>query len=74
MDGADLAASQAWAWYNLPGAKGSLYKQGTYGDIKLLAGGGWADGTACGSRSRDARNYRWNTNTNIGARFLAEPL
>jgi hypothetical protein len=74
MDGADLAASQAWAWYNLPGAKGSLYKQGTYGDIKLRAGGHWDDGTHCGSRSRNANNYRWNTSATIGARFLTEPL
>jgi hypothetical protein len=64
----------SWAWYNLPGSKGSLYRQGTYGDIKLPAGSNWADGTACGSRSRAAHNSRWTADAHISARFLAEPL
>ena len=38
----------------------------------LLAGGNWNNGTNCGSRSRNANNYRWNTNTNIGARLAAD--
>lgn len=33
----------------------------------LLAGGNWNNGTDCGSRSRNANNYRWNTNANIRA-------
>ncbi len=61
-------------WYNLPGAKGSLYRQGTYGDVKLHAGGRWNNGTYCGSRSREATAYRWATSTTLGGRFLAEPL
>ena len=69
-DATDIAA---WGWYNIPGSKGSLYKQGTYGDVKLRAGGGWADGAHCGSRCRGAANYRWGTSTYVGARFLAEP-
>jgi hypothetical protein len=36
---------------------------------ELLAGGNWNNGTNCGSRSRNANNYRWNTNTNISAQF-----
>lgn len=64
----------AWGWENLPGAKGSLYKQGTYGDVKLLAGGHWADGANCGSRCRIASYFRWNTTTAIGGRFGAKPL
>lgn len=64
----------AWAWYDLPGAKGSLYRQGTYGDIKLLAGGDWYTGTSCGSRCRDAYVYRWDASANFGGRFVAEPL
>ena len=64
----------AWAWYDLPGAKGSLYKQGTYSDVKLRAGGDWASGTDCGSRCRYAHSYRWYTVTNIGGRFVAEPV
>ena len=34
----------------------------------LLAGSYWDNGAYCGSRSRNANNYRWNTNTNIGRR------
>ncbi len=61
----------AWDYYNLPGAKGSLYRQGTYGDIKLLAGGSWYDGSGCGSRSRGAYYYRWYTSSALGARGCA---
>jgi len=42
----------AWAWYNLPLDKGQLYRQGTNGDVKAVAGGIWNDGTYSGSRSR----------------------
>ena len=73
-DGADEAAHQAWAWQDLTGSKGSLYKQGTYGDIKLLAGGVWDDAPHAGSRCRFASRYRWYTHTYIGARFASEPL
>ncbi|MFH2125529.1 MAG: hypothetical protein ABIK12_03380 [Pseudomonadota bacterium] len=58
----------AWSWQDLPGSKGSLYKQGTYGDAKLLAGGSWGYGSYCGSRARGANYYRWNADSNIGAR------
>ncbi len=64
----------AWVWENLSGAKGALYHQGTYGDVKLLAGGYWSYGSHCGSRSRIADNDRWNTNPAFGARFASEPL
>ena len=64
----------SWSWYNLPGGKGSLYKQGSYGDVKLLAGGSWHHGTFCGSRSRNTGNYRWDTSSNIGCRGRSEPL
>ena len=63
-----------WAWHNLPApGRGSLFRQGTYGDVKLLAGGSWSLGTACGSRCRTASDSRWSTHASIGARFLAEP-
>ncbi len=64
----------SWAWYDLPGVKGSLYKQGTYGDAKLLAGGTWTNATNAGSRSRHAYSYRWDTNSSLGARFASEPV
>ena len=63
----------AWAYYDLPGSKGSLYRQGTYGDAKLLAGGYWSNGSYCGSRARGAHYSRWNAVAYIGARFRAEP-
>ena len=73
-DGADEAAHQAWTWEDLAGAKGSLYKQGTYGDVKLIAGGDWVAAATGGSRSRHAGNFRWNAYTTLGARFASEPL
>ncbi len=62
-----------WAWYNLPGTVGSLYKQGTYGDVKLLSGGYWANATDCGSQARYAYSSRWITTSSLGSRFVAEP-
>jgi hypothetical protein len=71
MAGADLAAAQAWAYQDLTGSKGSLFKQGTYGDVKLLAGAYWSGGATSGSRSRSANDYRWLANSGIGARGCA---
>lgn len=70
----DPTVDPAWAWYDLPGAKGSLYRQGTYGDVKLRAGGSWANGSSCGSRCRGATGYRWLASSDIGARAVAEPV
>jgi hypothetical protein len=64
----------SWGYYNLPESKGSLYRQGSYGDVKLLAGGNWSPGASAGSQARNASNYRWFTSTNIGGRALAELL
>ena len=66
-----------WGWYDLPGAKGSLYNQdGVNGraDVKLQAGGYWAIGAECGSRCRDASNPRWGVSSAYGARGAAEPV
>jgi len=62
----------AWGYYDLPGSKGSEYRQGTYGDVKLLAGANWTCGAASGSRARDASYYRWSTYANVGCRFGCE--
>lgn len=69
----DLAyiSSPAFAWYDL-GSKGSLYRQGAYGDVKLHAGGDWNDGSACGSRCRRAYSYRWLALTFLGGRGRSE--
>ena len=73
LDGVDLAACKTWAWYDLPGAKGSLYREGDYGDVKLIAGGDWVDAANCGSRGRDASGCRWSTGTSIGGRGRSLP-
>ncbi len=61
----------AWGWDDLPGSKGSLYRQGTYGDVKLLAGGYWLNGSACGSRSRNGGDFRWVAAAALGGRFAS---
>lgn len=63
----------AFAYYDLPGAKGSLYKQGAYGDVKLCAGGYWAFAAYAGSRFRRATYWRWISDAGLGGRFCAEP-
>jgi hypothetical protein len=66
-----------WDWYNLPGAKGSLYNQdGVNGraDVKLFAGGCWTSGVDCGSRSRHATNSRWTTAADLGGRGWSRKL
>lgn len=69
----DLALnSQGWDYYDLPGTKGSLYRQGTYGDTKLVAGAHWSHGSISGSRSRFGHIYRWYTASSLGGRFRAE--
>lgn len=62
----------AWGYYNLPEAKGSLYRQGSYGDVKLLAGGSWSHAAYAGSRARLATYYRWGTPASIGGRPVAD--
>ena len=66
---ADVAP--AWAWYDNAGSRGSLYIQGTYGQVKLRAGGSWTHASYAGSRARIAYYFRWNVGTDIGARFAA---
>jgi hypothetical protein len=38
----------------------------------LIAGGNWNNGTNASSRYRNANNYQWNANTNIGSQFTSE--
>ena len=67
----DASYSGAWGWQTLGGNKGSIYRQGGTGDVKLLAGGSWNIGTACGSRCRYAYYYRWVTYSAFGSRGCA---
>jgi hypothetical protein len=70
----DLSCGTGFNYYNLPGTKGSLYRQGGTADVKLAAGGNWNSGSGCGSRARYAYYSRWDTSTSFGARFVSEPL
>jgi len=71
----DLASySLAWTYQDAGSNKGSIYKQSTYGDVKLLAGGSWPNATYAGSRYRIAAISRWSTYSDVGARFASEPL
>ena len=63
-----------WNWVDPGGSKGNVYKQGTYGDVKLLAGGNWNSGSTCGSRCRYANVSRWLAASYIGGRFCCESL
>jgi hypothetical protein len=65
-----VGTGAAWNWYDLPGAKGSLYNYSTDGtaDVKLVAGGTWGRSVACGSRCRSADLCRWNVGSGLGAR------
>jgi hypothetical protein len=62
----------AWDWYDLPGAKGSAYRQGTYGITKITFGGHWSHGTDCGSRCASLNDSPWGTVSYIGGRFACE--
>jgi hypothetical protein len=63
-----------FSWYTLPGSKGSLYRQGSSGDVKLRAGGGWSAGANCGSRARSAGSTRWHSSSSSGCRGCARSL
>lgn len=71
----DLAyvSGPAYAWYSLPGSKGQLYRQGAYGDVRLLAGAVWSAGSFSGSRSRFAYYSRRSSDAGIGSRGRSEP-
>lgn len=66
--------SPAWDYYDLPGSKGTIYRQGDYGDVKLRAGGAWSGGMNSGSRSRSAYSSRWGPGSYLGGRGRSEPL
>jgi hypothetical protein len=60
--------NSTWGWKNVTGGKGQLYTEGTYGDVKLAAGGYWAIGACCGSLGRSADSSRWGAHTVVGGR------
>lgn len=62
----------SWVWYNLPGGKGSIYKQGTYGITKITFGGDWDFSSGCGSRCAILYSYPWSATNSIGFRLVCE--
>lgn len=73
LTGTPDTGDPAMGWYTLPGSKGSSYRQGSDGDIKLLAGGYWNDGSNCGSRCRRG-SVRWSANSLFAARGCARTI
>lgn len=72
--GADYGAAIAFSNENIPGTRGSHYGQGTYpAQAAVVAGGSWADGSNCGSRSRYAGSRRSYATSTLGCRAVAEP-
>jgi hypothetical protein len=63
-----------FAWKTIGRNKGLFNGQGTYGDVKLLAGGNWSVGTGCGSRSREASSCRWGASSSVGSRGRSENI
>ena len=66
-------AAPSEGWFTTEGSKGQMYLQSSRGDVKLLAGGPWGSGAACGSRARNTFNFRWGADASIGARAGVEP-
>ena len=62
----------AWSWKNQTGGKGQLYTQGTYGTIKVLAGGLYNDVAAAGSLDRQYNIYPWVSSSVVSYRFCCE--
>ena len=61
-------------WYDLPGSGGQLYRPVDTNDVKLVAGGRWADAAVCGSRCRNANVCRWYTDASVGGRGRSRKL
>lgn len=67
--------TQSWGWKDVLGAgNGQAYTEGTYGLVRLIAGGGWGSGVVAGCRAVLCRNCPWYVNAVIGARFGCDSL
>lgn len=63
--------TQTVSAYVLPGSKGRLWRQGTYGIAKMVAGGNAGATAYCGSRGRSLQYYPWYTDAIITARYMS---
>ena len=66
--------NSTWVWTALPGGKGYIYREGSKGDVKVVAGGAYADGVNAGSRSRNMSYARSDSAATIGFRLLARHI
>lgn len=67
--------TQSWGWKDVLGAgNGQAYTEGTYGLVRLIAGGIWSHGVNAGCRAVFCFNYPWNVSAGIGARFGCDSL
>jgi len=71
VQGVDYATGVAFGWKDVTGTRGQVYSQGTYGFMKLVAGGAWDYGARCGSRARNLYHWAWLAHTSIGSRALS---
>jgi hypothetical protein len=71
---ANYDAAVAAGWLNLAGAKGSFYRPVDTDEIKLGAGGHWADAANCGSRCRRSGDGRVAAGTTLGGRGRSRKL
>jgi len=74
IDGLPDTGDPAFDWYNLPYAKGSIAKQGTYGIVMPTLGGYWDGNLYCGSECVCLDSYPWNSHWSVGARFACDTL
>lgn len=70
----DLCSAGPTLGYIDPGGnEGQIYRQGPFGDVKLIAGGFWNGGVNSGSRGRMLFYSRWSASSVRSARGCAEP-
>jgi hypothetical protein len=67
----DDTNTNTFHWKAVTGSRGQVFSQDYYGFYKLVAGGNWADGAHCGSRSRALDTYAWSYYSSTGARGLS---
>lgn len=67
--------TQSWSWKDVLGTgNGQAYTEGTYGLVRLFAGGGWSNGVSAGCRAVRCGNFPWDVHASIGARFGCDSL
>lgn len=67
--------TQSWSWKDVLGTgNGQAYTEGTYGLVRLFAGGYWSAGVDAGCRAVGCYLCPWYVSADIGARFGCDSL